>query len=85
MFARLNQLFQTEKPVEYMLNDRLVKLLKDLMTCFVTRGQIMTHIDIVDINLLDTDNLLVFDDMDQVIDIEHEDIVDCLKKQVEFS
>ena len=45
-----------------MLKDRLLKILKDLLTCFMTRGQLMTHIDIIDINVLDTDNLLDFDD-----------------------
>ena len=53
----------------------------------------MTNRDIVDINVLDTDRLLDFDDMtigdvdlfnvmDQLTDNGHEDIVNCFKKQV---
>ena len=34
-----------------------------LMTCFVTKGHIMIQRDIVDISVVDTDNLLDFDDM----------------------
>ena len=77
----------------HMLKDRLLKVLKDLMIRFVTRGQIMTHIYIVDINVLDTDNLLGFDGMtygdadlfnlmDQLSDSGHEDIVNSFRKQV---
>ena len=55
VFTKFKHFFQIEKTVAYMLKDRLLKLLKDLMTCFVTRGQIMTHI--VGIKVLGTDNL----------------------------
>ena len=54
---------QTEKPVAYLLKDLLLKPMKDLMICFMTRGLITTHRDIVDINVLDTDDLLDFDDI----------------------
>ena len=72
----------------YLLKDRLLKLLKDLMiVMFVTRGQTMTQRYIVDINVQDTDNLFDFYDMtygdvdlfnlmDQLTDNGHEDIVD---------
>ena len=54
----------------------------------------MTHKDIVNINVLDTDNLLDFDDriygdaylMDQLTNNGHEYIVDCFKnKKYNFS
>ena len=36
----------------YLLKDQLLKLLIDVMTCFVTRGQIMTHRDMFYIDVL---------------------------------
>ena len=87
-FTRFDIFFQTEKRVAYLLKDRLLKLLKDLMiVMFVTRGQTMTQRYIVDINVQDTDNLFDFYDMtygdvdlfnlmDQLTDNGHEDIVD---------
>ena len=64
MFTMFHQFgFRLRNLWHICFNDRLLKLMKDLMTCFVTKGQLMTHRDIVNIKVVDTDNLLDFDDM----------------------